>query len=169
MRRRNGLALCLLVCLGLLAPAAAGADSWTLTGPLHATRFSPSASFLPNGRVLLAGGRDISVFPEVQNASSEVYDPLTNKWSTTSTLGEARNDGSASLLTDGRVLLAGGQAPSGPNETKTAELYDPTTGIWSSAPSMNDAHSSHFVGLLPDGRVLVGSSNSGFGALRAEL
>jgi hypothetical protein len=54
----------------------------------------------------------------------------------------------ATLLSDGRVLLAGGQS-------SEAELYDPATGHWTETGRMHVARSGHIASLLADGRVLV--------------
>jgi hypothetical protein len=53
------------------------------------------------------------------------------------------------LLSDGRVLVAGG------NDTASAELYDPATGTWTATSSLNTARYFHRAALLPNGKVLV--------------
>jgi hypothetical protein len=63
-----------------------------------------------------------------------------------------RADATATLLGDGRVLLAGGDNPSG---LASAELYDPTSRTWSATGSMTAVHIRHAAVLLQDGRVLV--------------
>ena len=68
----------------------------------------------------------------------------------------ARADATASLLGNGRVLVAGGGNPSA---LRSAELYDPSTGRWSATGSMNGYGGT--AALLQDGRVLVASSGTG--------
>jgi len=63
-----------------------------------------------------------------------------------------RADATATLLGDGRVLLAGGDNPSG---LASAELYDPTSRSWSATGSMAAVHLRGVAALLQDGRVLV--------------
>jgi hypothetical protein len=71
----------------------------------------------------------------------------------------ARADASATLLGNGRVLVAGGGSPSA---TRTAELFDPASGKWSQTGSTTDFHPGGAAALLQDGRVLVaGYSNEG--------
>ena len=66
----------------------------------------------------------------------------------------------ATLLADGRVLVAGGGGISG-IPLAIAEIYNPALGTWSGTRSMTSARSLHTATLLTDGRVLVGG---GFGA-----
>jgi len=61
----------------------------------------------------------------------------------------------ATLLKNGRVLIAGGFDTDFRNCLKSTELYDPATGTFTAAGDMSNARSRHAAALLPDGRVLV--------------
>src|SRR4051812_49773073 len=61
---------------------------------------------------------------------------------------------SATLLDDGRVLVAGGDTAAALG-TRSAELYDPASGTWSAAGSMVVARTSFGMVRLSDGRVLA--------------
>ena len=63
----------------------------------------------------------------------------------------------ATLLADGRVLVAGGgiEGPSGRQSTKTAQIFDPTSNTWAATAPMPHARRFHAATLLTDGRVLV--------------
>ena len=74
---------------------------------------------------------------------------MTGTWSITGSLAIARAFHTATLLSDGRVLVTGG------NNTASAELYDPGTGNWTATGSLNTARYFHRATLLPDGKVLV--------------
>src|SRR5205823_8779606 len=104
-------------------------------GSLHTVRGRHTATLLPDGRVLVAGGTD-SFFPSLR--SSELYDPKTGTWSTTGNLNTDRVLFTATLLRNGNVLVAGGESHQCnahgcgfSTVTDTAELYNPATGMWS--------------------------------------
>ena len=92
--------------------------TWTLTGSLSAARTYHTATPLPNGKVLVAGGR-----PPGAGASAETYDPVTGTWSPTGNLVTGRAFHSATILPDGAVLVAGGVMDNIPDITASAELY----------------------------------------------
>jgi len=124
-----------------------GSDIW----PRH------TATLLPNGRVLLAGGVNEDCG---YSATAELYDPSTDTFTATSHMTMARSGHTASLLPDGTVLIVGGQFFSSLSDT---ELYDPATDMFSHAGTMTIPRAGHSATLLFDGRVLtsggVGDSN----------
>jgi N-acetylneuraminic acid mutarotase len=143
--------------------------SWTATGKLHTPHyFGATATLLPDGRVLVAGGVSSGdgVFTPV--ASAELYDPGSGSWTRTGSMGTKREGASATLLLDGRVLVAGGSAPTGNNAgepVSSAELYDPGTGTWTPTGGMIHAAGGSGATLLDDGSVLV----VGFNELTASV
>jgi hypothetical protein len=119
---------------------------WTLTGSLRTPRRNHTATLLPNGTVLVAGGFNSDGWLR----SAEVYDPVRGRWSRVAPMTTAREHASAILLGNGRVLVAGGGNPSA---LRSAELYDPSSGKWSATGTMNGYGGT--AALLQDGRVLV--------------
>jgi len=81
---------------------------------------------------------------------------------TASLLDGVRENHTATLLNNGKVLVAAGE---GPTVGATAELYDPTTGTWEFTGNLSLERSLHTATLLSDGRVIVagGADNSRFG------
>jgi Kelch motif len=84
-----------------------------------------------------------------------LYDPPTGTWMNTGTMNARRFGHTATLLGNGKVLVAGGWDQFSLAPTNDAELYDPSTGNWSKTGSLNVGRYIHTATLLPDGQVLV--------------
>jgi hypothetical protein len=121
---------------------------WTAIASLSEARKGFTATLLPDGRVLVAGG-------DGGFAAAELFDPSTGKWTATGSMAEGRFGHTATLLDDGTVLVTGGCACSDPGAFKSAELFDPATGTWTATGSMRTARIFHTATLLADGSVLV--------------
>lgn len=108
-----------------------------------------TATLLPSGKVLLAGG-----FGFAYRDTAELFDPDTGTFTDVpGTMGVARRSHTATLLPSGKVLLTGGRGPSG--HTNTAELFDPVSGTFTSPSAMSSARVGHTATLLPSGKVLI--------------
>ena len=136
--------------------------TWTATGTMAEARFGHTATLLTNGEVLVASGQNTSCDSSTIGAlaSAEVFDPATGTWTATGSLIQARPGGStATLLSDGRVIVAGGSDgrndPLGEHPLASAELFDPGSGSWAATSSMVASRYYHTATLLPDGTVLV--------------
>ena len=148
------------------------------TGNLNNRRAQHTATLLQNGRVLVAGGT-YTVFSNSGTqtfclASAELYDPATGTFALTGSMHEQRwgglyTDFTATLLGDGRVLIAGGSNSSG--FISAAELYDPSTGTFRLTGNLNTPRLGHTSTLLPTGEVLIagGVSSAGTYLTSAEL
>src|SRR5947207_475805 len=102
----NRTILCVSTAAALLgAPLATqGAPvNFVITGSLAMARRGHTATLLPNGKVLVAGGFGTSIL-----ASAELYDPASGTWSATGNLITGRSGHTATLLPSGKVLIAGG-------------------------------------------------------------
>ncbi len=128
--------------------------------PLAPLGEGDTATLLLDGRVLIAGG-DGSSAEAQRTAAAELYDPKTGEFSWTGSMMTPRAFHTATMLSDGRVLLAGGDNGSGINSS--AELYDPSSGTFSPTGSMSSARQNQVATLLADGRVLVAGGDVGTG------
>jgi WD40 repeat protein len=130
-------------------------SSWTMTGSMSTARYSQTATLLPSGKVLVAGGVNGVL------SSAELYDPATGTWTATGSMATARSYHTATLLPSGKVLVAGGHGSTG--NLSSAELYDPATGTWIATGSLVRAREYHTATLLPSGKVLVAGGQMGEG------
>ncbi|WP_437893440.1 Kelch repeat-containing protein [Sorangium sp. So ce124] len=138
-------------------------DTWALAAPMLAARTSDVMDqlvvLLPDGRVFVTAGID----EESRNA--EIYDPDADAWTLTSpmlgaiTAGEFATVESATLLLDGRVLVAGGGYDTSGDWQLAAEIYDPAADAWTAAAAANSGRTSLTATRLLDGKVLFVGTN----------
>lgn len=145
--------------LGCSSEPAGTVGSWRLGAPMIEARGGHSATLLPSGLVLVAGGA--GTWHEDGSAdllaTAELYDPVTGTWTPAASMSSPRGWHSATLLQNGRVLVAGGigaQFPGRYTDLTSAELYDPSTDRWEVTGSMAWPRDGDAL-LLPDGQVLV--------------
>jgi N-acetylneuraminic acid mutarotase len=101
------------------------ANSWTAVAPMASARSFATATLLPNGKVLVAGGEAAgAVLYPTYLRTAELFDPATNTWSPAPSMATERAGARATLLSDGRVLVAGG-SPDPFNSTASAVIYTP--------------------------------------------
>jgi hypothetical protein len=136
--------------------AGAGENPWSPTnGGLNTPRDSHTATLLPNGDVLIAGGYGQTG----PLSSAEIYDHVTQTFSPLdATLNQARYSHTATLLPDGTVLIAGGSDDANgiAGFLDSTEIYTPDQHAFSlSSSSLNVARFYHTATLLPDGNVLA--------------
>ncbi len=88
---------------------------------------------------------------------------VAGTWSATGSMSMARDEHTATLLANGKVLVAGGCNPSG--HLASAEVYDPATGTWSPTGSMSTVRDEFTATLLLNGKVLVAGGDTAGGYL----
>jgi Bacterial Ig-like domain (group 3)/Divergent InlB B-repeat domain/Galactose oxidase, central domain len=97
-----------------------GTQTWSAVDPMNAARAATTLTTLPDGKVLVAGGLDLTG----PLSSAELFDPSDESWAVTVSLNAGRASHTATLLLNGDVLIAGGLAP---EVTATAEIFSPDT------------------------------------------
>jgi uncharacterized protein (TIGR03437 family) len=121
--------------------------------PGNHTYLLPCLILAPVGLLI---GATLALEP-ARRASAQAPGP---SWSLTGSLFRARGGHTATLLANGKVLVAGGYNDAGP-PLNSEELYDPATGTWRRAGALNSIRSGHTATLLPNGKVLIAGGVSG--------
>jgi hypothetical protein len=143
----------LLLFLLLSGYGATGAQAqgvFIRTGDMNAARAFHTATLLLSGQVLITGGRDFSGPNRPVLATAEIFDAGTDTFTSVADMTMPRLGHTATLLPDGRVLIAGGNTSSA-----TAELYDPQARIFTKTGDMVAPSSYHTATLLNNGKVLI--------------
>lgn len=119
-------------------------DTWSDAGvaPSDGISFPMVPVSLPGGRAIVTG------------KFAYVFDSATNAWKATASPTVGGSNAAAALLSNGLVLVAGGQVDGG-GTTSAAELWDPSSGLWTATSPMGGQRLDHRATLLPDGRVLI--------------
>ena len=126
------------------------AGSLSPAAPMLEPRSGHTATLLPDGKVLIAGGmrRNQDFYK-----SAELYDPATGKFQRTGDMNQRRVGHVAVLLGSGKVLIAGGWV--GMGGTDSAELYDPASGNFTVISKMTTPRGRPSATLLTNGDVLI--------------
>lgn len=129
---------------------------------LNTARSSHTATLLPDGQVLVTGG--VNAAGTILN-DGELYNPRLNTWTNVPTgfFAGPRVNHTATLLPNGKVLIAGGQTDAAGNVLTSCALYEPSAapfGLGSFSPcgaggAMQMGRAAHTATLLHNGRVFV--------------
>ncbi len=131
-------------------------NSWRYTDSIETIKYwGSTVTPLDDGRILVVGGYyfNQSTLQNIYYNTCEIYDPATESWSFIDSLSEGRAGHTATILDNGKVLVAGGYG--GINYLNSCEIYDPVTNQWSAAGNLLHARDYHSSLPLSDGRVLV--------------
>ena len=137
-----------LALLAALALASCGGDGASMT--LRVARSDAGSG------TITGHGNDWGFAHAVTVPSSTLMDPL---WTTAGNMVTPRDGHTATLLSSGKVLVAGGGGDFG--AVSATELFDPGTGTWSATGSLALTHGGHTATLLPSGMVLVAGGGPG--------
>lgn len=144
-----------LALLALLLAGAADPGRVAPVAEMSVARAVHTATTLADGRVLVVGGCTTPgcELGGNEGAVAELYDQEARRFERTGSLNEWRDDHTATLLRDGRVLVAGGWGVGG--VLGSSELFDPRAGTFAVGPRMGSRRAGMTATVLRDGRVLV--------------
>jgi hypothetical protein len=145
-----------LLAFFLVACFAVAADAIERFGPPMSARMGHTATLLPDGRVLMDGGAIGKPYPHICEEcmlEAELFDPASGKAIRVGGVRPSRKYHSATLLADGRVLIAGGLF--GGKSSRSAEIFDPVRNEFVVTGDMVFPHARHSSHLLSDGRTLI--------------
>lgn len=149
--------------------AVTSAGQWVSVPDMQVARIIHGVVVLNNGKVLVTGGGTLGGSSQY-TAISQLYDPVTQTWSSTTSMNEVRGIWGNSIvkLNDGRVLVAGGETDNGVSMA-SSELYDPSTEMWTATGSLNTARQGAVMVLLHDGRPMIIGGNGVLGSPNQRL
>lgn len=130
------------------------AGSFALAGSPVSPRDLHTATLLNDGRVLVAGGVGYDIIYN-SPTNAERYDPVAGAFATTGNPITNRVYGTATLLSDGKVLFAGGIDVNEEWSVAGAELYDPTSGAFAATGSLGSRWAAHLATRLNNRLVLI--------------
>ena len=135
-------------------------------GPMVFPRDRPTATLLPDGTVLVAGGQNDAGEPE----QAELFDPKTETFSLLpAKMVSPRMAHAAVTLPDGRVLLAGGWSVPLSATTGSVETFDPKTGAFTPAPMLPQGAHDQALLSFPGGLVLAAGGKQAGGGKETSL
>ena len=124
--------------------------SWSAIAAMHDTRLYFASQLLMDGRMYVAGGEY-----GTGKQTAEVYNPLTNTWTSTPALGVNISDANSEILADGRVLQA---LVTG--SLRSNVIYNPLTNTFANAAACVGIHNESAWVKLRDGSILMVDRNS---------
>lgn len=169
MKRYRNVLVTALVATAVLAVAAGRTTTTASTslgrtetlGPMTVDRAGHQATMLVSGEVLITGGCGANGCESV-HASTELFDPTENAFRPAATMHTARVSHVASILPDGRVLVAGGWT--GESATADAEVYDPARRTFKRIAAMSSPRMTASAVRLLDGRIVITGGETEVGA-----
>src|SRR5262249_55000012 len=130
--------------------------TFTATGDMSEPG-ADTATLLPNGTVLITHSDLVGCRAD----HAELYNPRSGTFTRTGDMTASHTGPTATFLTTGKVLLAGGDLCDGDGPTASAELYDLATGTFAPTSNLTTGREQHTATLLPDGTVLMTGGHNG--------
>ena len=147
---------------GALVPTAASqlfdpaTDQWSMTGALQLATFDASAVWSTSGEVLYAGGLTSTLPAATAVPAAEIYNVNNHSWNfTPSALPTGVAGAQIAALTNGDVLVAGGETGPSGTTSNAAEIYQTSPNTWSPVGAMVAGVAYGATATLSNGEVLV--------------
>jgi hypothetical protein len=129
-----------------------GGRTWrTSAGTLSEERDDAKGVTLTDGRILVVGGWHEGQLLK----TAELWDPRTERWSSTGSLTLARSGFALTALPDGRAAVSGGLGEGTFQTTEAVEIWDPARGTWSPGPPLAQERAGHQLVHVGDNTFLV--------------
>ena len=133
----------------------------TLTSQLSTSREFATATLLVNGKVLIAGGLD-GPGDNLVTQTTDIFDPTTDTFTPGPNMSSPREHAAAVALSNGTVLIAGGDAGSGAKALSSTDIYNSSTNTFNSGggPAMNHPRTQLMATTLYTGDALFAGGES---------
>lgn len=130
-----------------------GLGRWRAGKPMFMPRVEHTATLLQSGHILVVGGRYFKEGAATVLGDVELYDPVGDQWQPVASLAHKRFGHTATLLSDGKVVIVGGTSSNA--VVRETEVLDPATGEWGPGAALPDARANHTATRLADDCVLI--------------
>lgn len=137
-------------------------DAFVRSTDLSEPRANHTATLLDNGGVLITGGTG-GPAGDRSLATAELFDAGAARWDQVAPMTNARTGHTATLLADGRVLVAAGETIGRSRRSiDSSEVFNPDEQSWRSGGTLPCPRSEQAAALLSDGSVIVVAGDASF-------
>jgi hypothetical protein len=117
---------------------------------------------LSDGRILIVGGHGVDYNTNIGTADVNIFDPMTLQWTSAARMAYRRWYGTATVLSDGKVLALSGNDVNETSYVVTPEIFNAATNVWTPVPAANlqlPLYPHMF--LLPNGKLAYTGNSEG--------
>ena len=133
---------------------AVGGSEWSALAPMARACCAAVAAVLPDGKVLVAGGRT-ALQPDSGLKTAELYDPATNAWTALPDMAHKRSQSGVCVLPSGRVAVVGGFGDD-KQPRQDCEAFDPVKRTREPLPETAETIGNAAAAPVAGGMIVVG-------------